>query len=69
MKNPTIQGTFKLKISAVGLHGHQNIGMSDAAIIHKLLDKFQAGIDPMYRGKLTFEDCKIIEGKESVLPF
>ena len=69
MKNPTITGTFKLKVSSVGLQVRQDAGQKDTAIIHEVLDRLSAQLDPMTRKRLTFEGCEIVEGKESALPF
>lgn len=55
MKNPTIKGTFKLKISSVSLHAPRNIGINDTAIIHEALDELKAELDPITRNKFTFE--------------
>jgi len=69
MKNPTLRGTFEIKLSSVGLTARKDAGMKDTAIIHESLDKLLAQLDPMARKRITFKDCEIVEGKESVLPF
>ncbi len=70
MVNQILEGTIKVKLSPKGIRTLQDIGMSDAAITHAILDRILAYyLNPAVREDFSFHDCGIKESKEEELPF